>query len=122
MKLDSEISRREFVHRSCVLMAGALVAPVVSQASVAKYKIGLQLFTIRDAMANDVKGTLNKVARMGYQDLETYGFDPDQMKYYGLNASSFKQLLDDMQLTTSSGHYDLFKFLDTPADALRKYV
>jgi sugar phosphate isomerase/epimerase len=122
MKLESEISRRDFVHRSCALMAAALVAPVISQARGAKYKIGLQLFTIRDAMAKDVQGTLIKVANMGYQDLETYGFDPEQVKYYGLNASSFKQLLDDKQLTTSSGHYDLFKFFDKPTDELKKYV
>jgi sugar phosphate isomerase/epimerase len=103
-------------------MSVALIPSVVSYAGAAKYKIGLQLFTIRDAMAKDVKGTLSKVAGMGYQDLETYGFEPDQVKYYGLDPSAFKELLEENQLTTSSGHYDLFKFLDTPADALKKYV
>ena len=84
--------------------------------------MGLQLFTVRAAMASDVTGTLKKIAALGYEDLETYGFNPDEGKYYGLKATAFKQLLDDNQLTTSSGHYDLFRFLETPADALKRYV
>lgn len=85
------------------------------------YKMGLQLFTIRDAMAKNVTRTLKQVSSLGYQDLETYGFGPDDVSYYGLKASDFKQLLDDNQLTTSSGHYDLFKYLDNP-DELKAYV
>jgi sugar phosphate isomerase/epimerase len=84
--------------------------------------MGLQLFTVRDAMARDVSGTLKKVAAIGYQDLETYGFDAEEIKYYGLEASSFKKLLDENQMTTSSGHYDLFLFLDKPLESLTKYV
>ena len=39
--------------------------------------MGLQLFTIRDAMARDVTGTLKRVAALGYEEAETYGFDPE---------------------------------------------
>ena len=117
------ISRRAFINKTGALVAATLVAPgAISHAQQKKYKMGLQLFTIRDAMAKDVKGTLSKVAGMGYQDLETYGFDGEQLKYYGLNASDFKRLLEDNELTTSSGHYDLFLFLDKTDDALNKYV
>lgn len=87
-----------------------------------KYKIGLQLFTIRDAMAKDAKGTLKKVASLGYQDLETYGYDGDQNTYYGMKAIDFKRLLDENRLTTSSGHYDYFKFVDAPEEDLMRYT
>jgi hypothetical protein len=32
---------------------------------------------------------VKKISSLGYQDLETYGFDPDQGKYYGLKAAAF---------------------------------
>jgi sugar phosphate isomerase/epimerase len=126
MKIRKTINRRDFIQQSCALMSTALIAvPGFSHAQNAglkKYKMGLQLFTVRAAMASDVTGTLKKIAALGYEDLETYGFNPDEGKYYGLKATAFKQLLDDNQLTTSSGHYDLFRFLETPADALKRYV
>jgi sugar phosphate isomerase/epimerase len=120
------ISRREFILISGALMSGSLIVlPGLTQAQHAKskkYKIGLQLFTVRDAMARDLTGTLKKIAALGYEDLETYGFDGEQVKYYGQKAATFKQLLVDHKLTTSSGHYDLFLYLDKPADALKRYV
>ena len=67
-------------------MSTALIVPN-AHANELKYKMGLQLFTIRDAMAKDVVGTLKKVSALGYQDLETYGFDPDALKYYGMDAA-----------------------------------
>ena len=73
-------------------------------------------------MANDVVGTVKKIAAIGYQDSETYGYDPDQGKYYGLKASAFKQLLADHGMITTSGHYDFTKFFDKPADAMTRYV
>ena len=38
--------------------------------------MGIQLFTVRAPMRTDVDGTLTRLAAMGYQEAETYGFDP----------------------------------------------
>lgn len=84
--------------------------------------MGLQLFTVRDALASDLPGSLKRIAAMGYQDLETYGYDGVHKTFYGMSASSFKQLLADNQLTTSSGHYDFAPLFDQPADELKRYV
>lgn len=84
--------------------------------------MGLQLYTIRDAMAKDPVATLKKIASLGYEDLETFGYESTQGKYYGYKANEFKKLLDENNLTTSSGHYDLFLFLHKPEDSLRLYV
>jgi len=84
--------------------------------------MGLQLFTIRNPLSKDVKGTLKQVAAMGYENLETYGFDGAQKKYYGLPAKEFQQLLSDLNLTASSGHYDFTSFLTKSHDALKRYV
>lgn len=84
--------------------------------------MGLQLFTVRGPMAQDVVGTVKKISAIGYQDSETYGYDPANGTYYGLKASAFRQLLADNQMITTSGHYDFTKFFDKPADALMRYT
>ena len=58
----------------------------MSLAARPRYKMGLQLYTIRDAMARDVVGTLKRIAALGYEDVETYGFDPEALGYYRLPA------------------------------------
>ncbi|PCJ95013.1 MAG: xylose isomerase [Flavobacteriaceae bacterium] len=84
--------------------------------------MGLQLFTIRDAMEKDPIGSLKIVQSLGYEDLELYGYDADKGTFYGYKSSDFKQILDDHQLTTSSCHYLLFKYLNSPIDDLNRYV
>ncbi|MDN5203425.1 sugar phosphate isomerase/epimerase [Fulvivirgaceae bacterium BMA10] len=123
MKVLKTIDRRNFIKQSGLLMSTALV-PIsgFSMTSLKKYKMGLQLFTIRDAMERDPLGSLKTVASLGYEDLETYGYDSDQGTYYGFKAAEFKQVLADLQLTTSSGHYSLFTYLNKPLDALKQYV
>lgn len=87
-----------------------------------KFKMGLQLFTIRDAMKADPLGSLKKAKAMGYQDLEIYGFDPENIGYYGYKAKEFKLILDDLNLTTTSGHYDFSSYFDKPDEELKKYL
>jgi sugar phosphate isomerase/epimerase len=117
------INRRDFIRQSCALMSIPLLGiPEINLAGSRKYKMGLQLYTIRDAMAKDVAGTLKKISAIGYEDLETYGFNHELGTYYGMKASAFRQLLTDYQLTTSSGHYDLFLFLNKSADDMLRYV
>lgn len=115
------MNRRDFIISSSM----ALGAPLLSQAfagAARPLKMGLQLFTIRDALAKDLNGTLKTVASLGYQDLETYGFEPEANRYYGIDAPAFKSMLDRLQLTTSSGHYDFYRYFHQPEDALRRYV
>jgi len=123
MRKKEFINRRDFILQSGSLVAATLItSPGFTHASISKYKMGLQLFTIRHPLANDVVGTIKKVASIGYEDCETYGFDPDKGTYYGLKASEFKQLLADNQMITTSGHYDFTKFFDKPADNMMRYV
>ncbi|TAI49819.1 sugar phosphate isomerase/epimerase [Flagellimonas allohymeniacidonis] len=84
--------------------------------------MGLQLFTIRDAMEKDPLGSLKKVKELGYEDLEIYGYNGEEDTYYGIKTSEFKNVLSDIGLTTSSGHYGLHEFFDKPESQLIRYV
>jgi sugar phosphate isomerase/epimerase len=112
------ISRRRFMKHAGAFVAGALVLPQQSR----RYKLGLQLYTVRAAMRQDLDGTLKRIAGIGYEELETYGFDPEGMRYYGLEAGTFAQRLKDLNLTTPSGHYDLNRYVNTGIDELKRYV
>jgi sugar phosphate isomerase/epimerase len=114
------MSRRTFVQQAGAVASAALVFPQSQPRR--RYKLGLQLYTMRAAMANDLDGTLKRVASMGYEEFETYGFDPEGMRYYGLPAKAFAQRLKDLNLTTPSGHYDLNRFASTSVDDLKRYV
>jgi sugar phosphate isomerase/epimerase len=116
------ITRRKFLTQTSALLAGSLMLPGLAKAKSPGYKMGLQLFSIRDALANDLVGALKTVASWGYQDLETYGFGFEDITYYKMKAIDFKRVLDDLQLTTTSGHYDLFRYLNKTEDDLKRYV
>src|SRR5688572_2844917 len=103
MSFNTAMTRRSFV--SC---AGALstmsvlgLPGLASGGTQRRFKRGLQLYTVREPMAKDAVGTLKVIADIGYEDLETYGFDPEQVSYYGFEARKFKELLEARGLTSS---------------------
>ncbi len=113
-------SRRTFLGQAGGFAAAALVPALAPAAS--PHKLGLQLYTLRGPLAGDVEGTLKRVAGLGYQEVETYGFDSERIGYYGLAAGAFAQLLRDNGLTAPSGHYDLNRFVSTSVGDLNRYV
>jgi sugar phosphate isomerase/epimerase len=118
-------SRREFLQQASFLSAAALMPLSALQKSASnKFKLGLQLYTIREAMAKDLRGTFKQIAAMGYQEVEIYGFNYGNNKYYwGLEPKDANQLLRDCGLTTPSGHYDLDKFFGrNQQDELKRYT
>ena len=63
-------------------------------------ELGLQLYSLRDVIGDDVDGTIRKVAEMGYKTVEFAG-------YYGKSAAEMKKLLDDCGLRAVSTHISL---------------
>jgi sugar phosphate isomerase/epimerase len=121
-QLPAMYTRRDFIYKSSLAAGSLLFASPLLSNPVRKYKMGLQLYTIRDAMEKNAAASLKQIAAMGYQDTETYGFDPLTMSYYGYKAKDFLQLLKQSGMTTTSGHYDLFKYLNAPEQDLLDYV
>jgi sugar phosphate isomerase/epimerase len=118
------MNRRNFIRESGAIISGATLigSSGFTMGKVKKYKMGLQLFTVRDAMSRDAAGTLKIISSLQYEDLETYGYDAERNYYYGFKAADFRKKLEDNQLTTTTGHYDLFLYVDKPLDSLKHYV
>ncbi len=97
-------SRRSFIKSSSILSAGFLVTPSIPSFKITN--IGLQLYTVRDAMQKDPAGTLAKVAQIGYNTLEGASYTGSQ-KFYGMEAKAFANLLKTNKLIMPSSHYRL---------------
>ena len=59
--------------------------------------VGLQLYSVRDFLQNDLEGTLKKVKDMGYDYVEPAGL-------YSYTAADFKAALDEAGLTAICAH------------------
>lgn len=63
-------------------------------------RLSLQLYTVRDPLANDLVGTLTDIRSMGLEFVELAGTQ-------GLKASEFRTVLDSVGLSVSGGHWGL---------------
>ena len=117
------MQRRTFIQTTGILGAAALL-PISCFAGISNshYKLGYQLYSVRDAMAKDPIATLKALKAMGYQDFEAYGYDAEKGSFYGYKAAAFKDILDDLELTMSSGHYAFAPFLDKSEEELKRFL
>lgn len=82
-------SRRDFIKQSSLFSAGLLIQP--SDFFKIKIPVGVQLYTLRDDIAKDAKGTIGKLATLGYKEVETFGYKDG--KYFDMPAADFSQFL-----------------------------
>lgn len=73
--------------------------------------LGLQLYTVRDALSKDLDGTLAALAAAGYRHLESAG-------YAGKSAQEFKAALDKHGLHVASMHVPINMIRDNGAQVL----
>lgn len=73
-----------------------------------KFKLGLQLYSIRHEMEKDVEAALKKVSEMGYEYVEFAG-------YYGKTAEELKEMLDKYCLKAISVHQGYEAFIGDDA-------
>ena len=66
------------------------------------FGVGLQLYTIRDAMAADVPGSLKKVSDLGYKYLELASYSDGI--FYGYAPAEFKKMVEDLGMEVLSSH------------------
>ena len=99
------MDRRNFLN----LGAGALLTSLIvkSNTSISLPKkvkdIGIQVYTLRDLMAKDLVGTLQKVAEIGYKNIELFGYG--EGKYFGKSIAEMRKITDDLGLKVVSAHY-----------------
>ncbi len=66
------------------------------------FGVGLQLYTIRDAMDADALGSLKKVSDLGYKNVELASYADG--KFYGFTPAEFKKIVNDLGMDIISSH------------------
>lgn len=74
-----------------------------------KFKIGVQLYSVREDMKQDMDATLKAIKEMGYDYVEFAG-------YFGKTAEEVKAILDKYELTAISVHQIYESFLQNEKD------
>lgn len=64
--------------------------------------IGIQLYSVREEMKSDPRGTVAKVGEMGYKFVETAGYKDG--KFYGMTPTEFKELCEASGLKFLGSH------------------
>jgi sugar phosphate isomerase/epimerase len=96
-------SRRNFIKNTALVVAGTTLLSNKLFASPKKIeRVGVQLYSIRDAMGKDPKGSLKKLSDMNYIHVEHANYV--DRKFYGYTAKEFKKILGDLALQMPSGH------------------
>lgn len=119
------LSRRKFLNQSAL---AAVSFPLLNTESISipkrRKNIGVQLYSVRVDMNQDAKGTLAKLAKMGYNQIESAR--SQKGLYYGLSPKEMKQTCMDLGMTLRSGHVHVdkewLKTIDQAAEAGQEYL
>jgi len=92
------ISRRSFL---------PIAAAPLLRGAGKQYPVGLEMYSVRAPLKNDLEGSIRTVAQMGYRVMEFYG------SYYSWTtekATGIRRLLDDLNVACHSTHNDAISF------------
>ena len=108
------MDRREFLKKSMLLTAGALIGgSLFSETSAAKgakqngiprkkKSIGLQLYSIGGDMSADAAQALRQISEMGYSTAETASYGDG--KFYGRTPAEFRKMAEDLGIAVTGAH------------------
>jgi sugar phosphate isomerase/epimerase len=117
------MNRRIFLSSSTIAVTGSLLAAGFNEISARTIsKVGVQLYTVRDQMKNDLEGTIASIAALGYKEVEFAG-------YYNRTPQQIGEILKKNGLTAPSTHMpinalrdDLNKTVETAAAVGHKFL
>lgn len=121
------LSRRRFLTLSGVASAALLAPATVTRALAAdapsasapkKHRpIGIELYAVRGELTKDLFGTLEEVAKIGYEVVEFYA---PYFQWVPVYAKEVRRRLDDLGLRCHSTHNHLISF--TPGDGMARAI
>ena len=79
-----------------------MFVPFLASTKGQKKEIYIQLYSVRNDIGKDFKGTVSAVGKMGYTGIEAAGYSDG--KFYGLSPEEFKKEIEANGLTVLSSH------------------
>ncbi|MFC4162786.1 sugar phosphate isomerase/epimerase family protein [Epilithonimonas zeae] len=95
------MNRKDFISLSGLGFLG-LYACGTSNFMDNRKPLAIQLYTIRDAVAANLEKALERLAQLGFKQLEIYGYDG---KFFGKTRSEFLSIMKNLGLEVISSHH-----------------
>lgn len=107
------MNRRSFIKQVC---GTSVCLPAFARSSTIPYMgdIGLQLYTLRKAIAKDLPKTLEEVAKVGYRQVEPYGFPSPQ-------SIEMIKRARDLGMKVNSSHFTWDSLLNPQKKGMRPF-
>lgn len=96
-------NRRDFLKTTAAFTAATMVYPMAACSAEEKI-IGLQLYTVRDNIEQDLNATLERLSQIGYNSLEAAGYNASDGTFYGLAPKAFSDLVNGLGMPLHSSH------------------
>ena len=99
--------RRDFLQTISAGTLAALTLPRLPLMARKLHSIGIQLYTVREALQQDFEGTIAALSRIGIKEVELYA------ALYQRKAADMRSILDRHGLRAPSGHVGLPEVTET---------
>jgi len=96
-------TRRKFMATAAMLPWALRISDAESVPGANPIPVGLEMYSVRDALGKDPEGTIRAVAAMGYQGLEFYA---PYFTWTESQAQDVRKLLDELKIRCFSTHND----------------
>jgi sugar phosphate isomerase/epimerase len=97
------MNRKSFIQNAALAIAAVSIPDFTfAKPKYPKNLVGLQLYSVRNAMKANPLDTLQKLSAMGFRFVEHANYI--DRKFYGYTAKEFKKILNDLGLKMPSGH------------------
>ncbi|MFY0654563.1 MAG: sugar phosphate isomerase/epimerase [Cyclobacteriaceae bacterium] len=136
-------TRRKFIEKSSVLAMGTMIAPLGCTTKPASKEqtsmntqpstpvkpkdMGMQAYSVREALDKDFAGSMKKIADIGYKYIEAYGMGLDG-KLFNMPPAEYKKIVNDLGMELLSTHATYFTpdqaqaVIDASSEAGLKYL
>ncbi len=95
------MDRKDFITLSSLGFLG-LYSCGISNLNMNKKSLAIQLYTVRDAIAKNLEKTFEKLAELGFTELEIYGYNGS---FFGKTRNEFQSVLKNVGLKVISSHH-----------------
>ncbi|WP_374459663.1 sugar phosphate isomerase/epimerase family protein [Chryseobacterium taeanense] len=93
--------RKDFIRLSSLGFLG-LYSCGISNLKNREKTLAIQLYTVRDAIAENLEETLERLVSLGFKELEIYGYNGT---FFGKSRNEFRTLLHNLDLKVISSHH-----------------
>lgn len=95
------MKRRQFLQNISIGAAALYTSNIFANTTASK-SLGVQLYSVRDAVAKNLEAALERLAGLGYNNLEIYGYNGT---FFGKTPAEFKSILSKTGLQVISSHH-----------------